>query len=317
MTYPATLPKIEYMSNLADIIAQETEDGRLIVRFLLSAMDGDLTDFQPCHRIDAARLLVKLGYDQAQAVIDHARAAQRAPNRNSRSQPQAQQQSQRQAESESQSATNSIRAKLAQIVREETGDGYITVQFLIDAMQGEFPDFKPCHRLSAAKELLQRGFDYLPDDADVQAAAEPEPVELTPEELEAQRHAELLEFSKHGPVYYRNYPYPCVCEDRLHDCEGNPLTDAAELEAAARRAPTMEHLIIDRDRLEDFLARYAEYLEHWNAEHPRNPIDFNRLHGPASAGENTSPASAAPDPNPRPRRSVDVLNWIANQTFPS
>ena len=266
------------MSNLADIIAQETEDGRLIVQFLVSAMEGELTDFQPCHRIDAARLLVKLGYDQAQAVIDHARAAQRAnaqraPNRNSRSQPQGQ--PQRQAESESHSATNSIRAKLAQIVREETGDGYITVQFLIDAMQGEFPDFKPCHRLSAAKELLQRGFDYLPDDADPQA--EPEPVELTPEELEAQRHAELLEFSKHGPVYYRNYPYPCVCEDRLHDCEGNPLTDAAELEAAARRAPTMEHLIIDRDRLEDFLARYAEYLKQWNAEHPRNPIDFNRL----------------------------------------
>ena len=280
LTPPAALPKIEYMSNLADIIAQETEDGRLIVQFLVSAMEGELPDFQPCHRIDAARLLVKLGYDQAQAVIDHARAAQRAaaqraPNRNSRSQPQPQ--PQRQAESEAQNATNSIRAQLAQIVREETGDGYITVQFLIDAMQGEFPDFKPCHRLSAAKELLQRGFDYLPDDADPQAAAEPEPVELTPEELEAQRHAELLEFSKHGPVYYRNYPYPCVCEDRLHDCEGNPLTDAAELEAAARRAPTMEHLIIDRDRLEDFLARYAEYLKQWNAEHPRNPIDFNRL----------------------------------------
>ena len=266
------------MSNLADIIAQETEDGRLIVQFLVSAMEGELPDFQPCHRIDAARLLVKLGFDQAQAVVDRARAdraAQRVPNRDSRSQPQTQSQRQAQAESESQSATNSIRAQLAQIVREETGDGYITVQFLIDAMQGEFPDFKPCHRLSAAKELLQRGFDYLPEDADAQA--EPEPVELTPEELEAQRHAELLEFSKHGPVYYRNHPYPCVCEDRLHDCEGNPLTEAAELEAAARRAPTMEHLIIDRDRLEDFLARYAEYLVGWNAEHPRNPIDFNRL----------------------------------------
>ena len=267
------------MSSLADIIAQETEDGRLIVQFLVSAMEGELTDFQPCHRIDAARLLVKLGFDQAQTAIDRARAAQRAaaqraPNRDSRSL--SQPQPQRQAESESQSATNSIRAQLAQIVREETGDGYITVQFLIDAMQGEFPDFKPCHRLSAAKELLQRGFDYLPDDSDTQAAAEPEPVELTPEELEAQRHAELLEFSKHGPVYYKNYPYPCVCEDRLHDCEGNPLDDD-QLEAAARRAPTMEHLIIDRDRLEDFLARYAEYLKHWNAEHPRNPIDFNRL----------------------------------------
>ena len=263
------------MSNLADIIAQETEDGRLIVQFLVSAMEGELPDFQPCHRIDAARLLVKLGYDQAQAAIDRANAAQRARQSHSRSQPQPQ--SQRPAESESQSATNSIRAQLAQIVREETGDGYITVQFLIDAMQGEFPDFKPCHRLSAAKELLQRGFDYLPEDADAPAVAEPEPVELTPEELEAQRRAELLEFSKHGPVYYRNHPYPCVCEDRLHDCEGNPLTDAAELEAAARRAPTMEHLIIDRDRLEDFLARYAEYLKQWNIEHPRNPIDFNRL----------------------------------------
>ena len=274
------------MSSLADIIAQETQDGRLIVRFLLDAMDGELTDFQPCHRIDAARLLVKLGYDQAQAAIDRAnaqRAAQPARSaaaprqRDSRAQPQAQQQTQRQAESEAHSAAQSIRAQLAQIVREETDDGRAAIRFLIDAMQGEFPDFKPCHRLSAAKELLQRGFDYLPDDADARAVAEPEPVEPTPEELEAQRHAELLEFSKHGPVYYRNYPYPCVCEDRLHDCEGNPLTDAAELEAAARRAPTMEHLIIDRDRLEDFLARYAEYLKQWNAEHPRNPIDFNRL----------------------------------------
>ena len=283
MTPPAVLPKIEYMSSLADIIAQETQDGRLIVRFLIDAMDGDLPDFQPCHRIDAARLLVKLGFDQAQAVIDHAnaqRAAQRARSavaprqRDSRSQPQAQPQSQRQAESESQSAAQRVRAQLAQIVREETDDGRAAIRFLIDAMQGQLPDFKPCHRLSAAKELLQRGFDYLPDDADPQA--EPEPVELTPEELEAQRHAELLEFSKHGPVYYRNYPYPCVCEDRLHDCEGNPLDDD-QLEAAARRAPTMEHLIIDRDRLEDFLARYAEYLKHWNAEHPRNPIDINRL----------------------------------------
>ena len=277
LTRPAILPKIEYMSSLADIIAQETQDGRLIVQFLVSAMEGELTDFQPCHRIDAARLLVKLGFDQAQATIDRAnaqRAAQRTDRRDSRSQPQAKSQSQRQAESESHSAAHSIRAQLAQIVREETDDGRAAIRFLIDAMQGELPDFKPCHRLSAAKELLQRGFDYLLEDADPQA--EPEPVELTPEELEAQRHAELLEFSKHGPVYYRNYPYPCVCEDRLHDCEGNPLADD-ELEAAARRAPTMEHLIIDRDRLEDFLARYAEYLKHWNAEHPRNPIDFNRL----------------------------------------
>ncbi|MYC31557.1 MAG: hypothetical protein F4X64_00070, partial [Chloroflexi bacterium] len=78
------------MSNLADIIAQETQDGRLIVRFLVSAMEDDLPDFLPCHRIDAARLLVKLGFDQAQTAIDRARAdrRQRTPNRDSRAQPQ-------------------------------------------------------------------------------------------------------------------------------------------------------------------------------------------------------------------------------------
>ena len=199
------------MYNLADIIAQETQDGRLIVRFLVSAMEDLLPDFQPCHRIDAARLLVKLGFDQAQAqtVIDRARDAQRerTPNRDSRSQPKTrwlfESQSETEAEAEFQSAANSIRS---QIVREETDHGRAAVRFLIDAMQGQFPDFKPGHRLSAAKELLQRGFDYLPDDPDAQADAEPEP-----------------------------------------------------------------------EQMDRFLARYAEYLKQWNAEHPRNPIDINRF----------------------------------------
>ncbi|MYC33240.1 MAG: hypothetical protein F4X64_08695 [Chloroflexi bacterium] len=135
----------------------------------------------------------------------------------------------------------------------------------------------PCHRLSAAKELLQRGFDYLPEDAESQEAAEPEP-EPTPEELAARRRTQLIEFSKHGPVYYRDDPFPCVCEDRLHDREGNVLEDADQLEAAARCSPTMEYLIRDPDQLEDFLARYAEYLTGRNIEHPRNPIDINRIY---------------------------------------
>ena len=194
------------MSALADIIAQETGDGRLIVRFLVSAMDGELPDFQPCHRIDAARLLVKLGFDQAQPVIDRDRAAHRARQRESRSQPQTQRQS------ESQSAAHRVRSELAQIAREETDNGYIAVRFLVNVMQGELPDFKPCHRLSAARELLQRGFDYPPDDPEAHDAealgAEPEP-EPDPAEIEAQRRrAEDIEFSLHGPVYYQTYATP-------------------------------------------------------------------------------------------------------------
>ena len=168
-------------------------------------------------------------------------------------------------------------SNLADIIAQETLDGRFTVQFLIEAMQGEFPDFKPCHRISAAKELLQRGFDYLPEYADVPEAAAPEPEpELTSEELGAQRRAERIEFSNHGSRYYRNYAFPCVCEDRLHDCEGNPL-DEEQLERTARRPPAMEYLLLDPEQMDDFLARYAEYLIGWNAEHPGNPIDINRF----------------------------------------
>lgn len=272
MTPPAVLPKMEYMSNLADIIAQETGDGRLLVRFLVSAMDGELPDFQHCHRIDAARLLVKLGFDQAQTVIDRARDAQRPRQRESSSQTHAQRQS------ESQSTADSIRTQLAQIVREETEDGRTAVQFLVNVMQGELPDFKPSHRLSAARELLQRGFDYLPDDAEAtgshQATAVSEP---DPAEIEAQRRlAEDIEFSRHSPVYYQTYPYPCVCEDRLHDCKGNVLDDE-QRKRAARDGPGNEFFIGEPDRMDDFLARYAEYLTRWNAEHSQNPIDINRI----------------------------------------
>ena len=281
------------MSNLADIIAQETQDGRLIVRFLLSAMHGDLPDFQPCHRIDAARLLVKLGFDQAQAAIDRANArdAQRARQRDSRAQPKTQWLFESESESQSHSAANHVRAQLAQIVREETDDGRAAVRFLIDAMQGEFPDFKPCHRLSAAKELLQRGFDYLPNDADApdshESAAEPEP---TPEELEAQhRRAQDIEFSLHSPVYYQSNPFPCICEGRLHDCKGNVLDDQ-QREQAAREGPGMQSFIHYDDEMDDFLARYSEYLTIWNAENPHSPIDINRLHWTDPRWQHLNPA---------------------------
>ena len=257
------------MSELADIIAQETRDGRLIVRFLVSAMDGQLPDFLPCHRIDAARLLVKLGFDQAQAVVDRARADQRA-RQESRAR------AETRPQSEAREAASRVRAELAQIVREETDDGRAAVRFLVNVMQGELADFKPCHRLSSAKELLQRGFDYVPEDAE--AAAEPD-LDLDPAEREARRRqAEDREFARHSSMYYAHIrPYPCVCEDRFHDCEGNVLDEEQRMEMA-HEGPGGQYVIGDPDEMADYVARYAKYLERWNAEHPELPIDINRIH---------------------------------------
>ena len=226
------------MSALSRVVAQETQDGRLIVRFLAAAMNGQLADFQPCHRLDAARLLVKLGFDPAQpspplVSLPNHRTAQSARRRQSRAQLQTQR------ESESQSAANRVRSELAQIVREETDDGYMAVRFLVNVMQGELPDFKPCHRLSAARELLQRGFDCAPDEPDL------------------------------------------YDEDRLHDCNGDPLTPQ-RLEEVAHHPPAKADFIDHRDGAvtEAFKARYAEYVNRRNALNPDHPIDFNLIRWP-------------------------------------
>ena len=268
------------MCDLSHIVAQETQDGRLIVRFLASAMDGQLPDFQPCHRLDAARLLVKLGFEPAQttpplvSLPNHRAApAQRPRPVNRRSLP------------EPSASDHLIRSELAQIVREETDQGRTAVRFLVNVMQGELPDFKPCHRLSAAKELLQRGFDCAPDEPDPhEAVAVPAPAEPPPDpaEVEAQRQLqEDIEFSRHGPLYYESYSYPCVCEDRLHDCNGNPL-NPQRLEEVAHHPPAKADFIDHRDETvtEAFKARYAEYVNRRNALNPHNRIDFNRIRWP-------------------------------------
>ena len=257
------------MSDLSHIVAQETQDGRLIVRFLASAMNGQLSDFQPCHRLDAARLLVKLGFAPAPP------AAPAPPPHpvNRRSPP------------ESPGSDHRLRCELARIVREETGQGRVAVRFLVSVMQGELPDFKPGHRLSAAKELLQRGFDCAPDAPDphqtLEASAEPLP---DPTEVAArQQLQEDIDFSRHGSVYYEIYPYPCVCEDNLHDCDGNALSPQ-ECESAAHHAPAEAHFISDRDAnaRAALMTRYAAYVNRRNALNPHHPIDINRVRWPRS-----------------------------------
>ena len=108
-------------------------------------MQGKVDDAKPCHRLDAARQLVNLGFNGAQAVIQSVPQSTngRAPSR----------------------ATSISRfdQDLADIIKLETSGGRDAVRFLVDIMQGSLQDFKPHHRLAAAKELLRRGFDHTPD----------------------------------------------------------------------------------------------------------------------------------------------------------
>ena len=201
--------------SLADIVREETEDGRLIVHFLIEVMQGLLEHSKPCHQLDAARQLLNLGFQQAQTFIDTNTHA---------SSPQKKLRALRVLGVE----TTPLHQELAAIIREETDNGRTTVRFLTDVMQGNLPDFKPHHRLSAAKELLRRGFDNpIPTDAGDSAGEESAPAEKTTKSpgawidaLRGRYAAYPADYNRYemepGPFNFESYDD----EDYYFDCDG-------------------------------------------------------------------------------------------------
>ena len=68
-------------SELAQIVQEETDNGRSIVTFLVQAMEGELQDFQPCHRMAAAKQLLKQGSSVSPLSLPPQRACRRACRR--------------------------------------------------------------------------------------------------------------------------------------------------------------------------------------------------------------------------------------------
>ena len=186
----------ENPKTLADIVREETGDGRIIVRFLIEVMQGQIDDSKPCHRLDAARQLLNLGFNGAHAVIQS--VSQSASAR-------------AQSTALSRSPLNQ---ELADLIKLETSDGKIAVRFLVDVMQGNLQDFKPHHRLAAAKELLRRGFDNTPGHSDDEYADQDESFDdddpRTPEQRDpnspnyVDRYAHLYN-KEDDPFDFENY----------------------------------------------------------------------------------------------------------------
>ena len=253
----------ELVESFRQIVLEETDNGRRIIRSLVSIMEGEVPEGTPWHQLEAARLLRKLGYEPAGTFIRRM-AVQRARSRSA----------QRAAQDETQSAITRIQTELAQIVHEETDSGRTTVRFLVQAMEGELEGFKPCHRLYAAKELVRCVFDFVPVEEDIDDEAEPLP-DLGEEwrQRQRRRREEALEFSLHGPLHYDANPFPCPCEDRRHDCDGNELSEEEHAEAVTL-APIQEIYISDSDELDAFIERYKAYLNRIN---PGKPEVFNAI----------------------------------------
>ena len=137
---------------LAKIVAEETGDGRRIVRFLVQVAEGELHSegFKPCHRMDSAKELVKIGLTE---FSDYVCANSTPPK------PRARRTSSPDADLSPEIAE--AREQLAEYARELTQDGRTVIRMYAEVMDGLRSDegFKPHHRIAAARELIKRGFD--------------------------------------------------------------------------------------------------------------------------------------------------------------
>ena len=138
---------------LARIVAEETGDGRRIVKFLVQVAEGELHSegFQPCHRMDSAKELVKIGLTEFSDYI-HANSTPRKPRAKRTSAPDA----------DISPEIAQAREQLAEYARELTQDGRTVIKMYAEVMEGDVRNdegFKPHHRIAAARELIKRGFD--------------------------------------------------------------------------------------------------------------------------------------------------------------
>ena len=138
---------------LAEIVREETDNGRRIVQFYLGVAEGTLEGFRDHHRAAAARRIDKIAPGLvAEYLVKYAPTHLRDSYRGIRSMgsiaPMKKEMPERRER-----GPNIFQRRLHKLVRKETNDGRAVVYFLCGVMHGTLLGFKPHHRLEAANEL--------------------------------------------------------------------------------------------------------------------------------------------------------------------
>ena len=125
--------------SLPQFIRDNTTDGTDIASVLIDVMNGRIDGSRVSHRLTAARLLIIYGNDDADEFIAENTpiTSETDPNDN---------------------VWGEIDPALTRLIRFKTDDGRAMCLLLIEVMQGKAEGATVGHRVSAAKELLNRGF---------------------------------------------------------------------------------------------------------------------------------------------------------------
>ena len=166
------------MCNPADIqhkIHSFTKDGEDIARFLAETLRGETPGVKVCHRMDAAKHLIRYGFpDEARQQDQFDMNESKVENTDKKTPSPSTGEGWDGGESPSPSCTSMsvpvtyldiLNYQIAHLIRHETAEGHTVVNFLVDIMTGRDRPFtprkfriKPADRMAAARELLRRGF---------------------------------------------------------------------------------------------------------------------------------------------------------------
>ena len=158
-----------------------TKDGEHIARFLTETMRGKTPGVKVCHRMEAAKHLIRYGFPDADCETTSDRLSRAGGNPEGQGDDETPVQSPLSPGERARVRGNEIdnppqpvthldilNYQIAHLIRHETAEGHTLVNFLVDIMTGRDRPFtpkkfciKPADRMAAARELLRRGFGDL------------------------------------------------------------------------------------------------------------------------------------------------------------
>ena len=176
------------LTELQQNIISFTRDGEHIARFLTETMRGETPGVKVCHRMDAAKQLIRYGFTNADCDTNPSQTQEERVN--SDQSPLSLRERARVRETDNTpspsmgegwdggdntphhvhpvSYLDILNYEIAHLIRHETAEGHTVVNFLVDIMTGRDRPFtpkkfciKPADRMAAARELLRRGFGDL------------------------------------------------------------------------------------------------------------------------------------------------------------
>ena len=159
-------------TKLQQNIISFTKDGEHIARFLTETMQGETPGVKVCHRMEAAKHLIRYGFpdearQQDQFDMNESKVENTDKKTPSPSTGEGWDGGDESLPSVSAPVTHLdiLNYQIAHLIRHETADGHTIVNFLVDIMSGRDRPFtprkfriKPADRMAAARELLRRGF---------------------------------------------------------------------------------------------------------------------------------------------------------------